>query len=794
MRTFGMCCVLAAAATLTSAGVARSAEKQIVTLTVEEEAGVVRANEPVTMGVPLPEGLVDDVRRLALRDAAGKDVPCQALEVARWLDGKSVKWAHLTWNQSVAAKGKSSVTVVLRDRQIAPPQTTLSAVKRGNVVTVKTGFVKFVVRGSKFNGFDAAWFDPTGGNNFGEANRVIGGRGGGSTVVSPAKAQVSVENEQFKVTGRGRAYRSVEDVEGKVEIEEQGPGRVVVKATGRHLSDGDKALDYIVRFYAYADSPIVRVSHTFVCAQGEKAGDHLFMKGLNLAVPTTLAGGEVNIGSEKAPVTVIGSARILQNTSDHYAITANGKTLAEGKGKSTKPITTGWLNLTKGGRGLAVGVKWFWQMFPKALSVTDNGAVHVELYPGDAGIQPLEVYMGQSRTHYLTFVFHDGRTDAAALNAIFAGSQRPLRAWAPGKYYCRDTHCFGYAVENDPALFGEDWPKVERWNDVMLKSVRLLLGVLDDNTYNGVRRDSYGIYAWGDRFHWGWPKFGKSPYKVRQWRESWAGNYYDYPNAMLMAFLRTGDKTFLERYFPNAIQIGDVHTCNYHPVKKRIGACRYCPPRNFVAVDNGSPYISNEFNHYKTQSVFTHWYLTGDLRSLDHCKMLANAAYENHDADSGWAARGIGAQMMGLWNAYELWRDTKYFDRMKGLAYRAMAQCRTGKYRKGGGFIEGILTEGLVHYYWVSGDPKVIETFKEGLPKTRAKTNYPNMSLSLALMYRMTGDRQWADWAWKALSRQKPSSRVHNPACQFRGTHFALYFLSDASTGWKPYTPADVGD
>ena len=55
--------------------------------------------------------------------------------------------------------------------------------------------------------------------------------------------------------------------------------------------------------------------------------------------------------------------------------------------------------------------------------------------------------------------------------------------------------------------------------------------------------------------------------------------------------------------------------------------------------------------------------------------------------------------------------------------------------------------------------------------------------------YRMTGDREWADWAWTALSRQTPSSRVHNPACQFRGTHFALYFLSDASKGWKPAPP-----
>jgi len=786
MKAWGICCVAATALAL--AGPATAAETAVTTLTVADEAGVARVDEPITMGVPLPEGLVTDTARLALRDAAGKPIPCQVTEAARWLDGKHLKWVHVTWKQSVGAKGKETVAVVLLDEPAAPAKTSLSAVATDNVVTVQTGYVKFVVRGAKFNGIDAAWFDPTGGNRFDDANKVIGGAGGGSIVASPDKSQVSVENEQFKVDGEGKAYASASDAAGTVEIEEAGPQRVVVKATGRHLNGEQKALDYIVRFYAYADSPVVRVSHTFVCAQGEKPADHLFMSGLTFPIPTTLGGGAVTVGSEKAPVTATGTARIFQDTSDHYAITGGGKTLAEGKGKATKPITTGWIDLSKGDLGLAVGAKWFWQMFPKALSTTADGTINVELYPADAH-QPLEVYMGQSRTHYLTLLFH-AKTDRRAVEAVFASSQKPLHAWAPGKYCTRDTHCLGYAIENDPALFGENWPKVEAWNKVQRRSLDMLMGKIDDNSYNGVRRDSYGVYAWGDRFHWGWPKFGSSPYHVRQWRESWAGNYYDYPNAMIMTFFRTGDKAFLKRFFPNAIQIGDVHTVNYHPRKKYVGECRYCPPRNFVAVDGGKPYVSNEFNHYKSQSVYAHWYLTGDRRSLDHCRLLANAAFLNGDADSGWAARGIGGQMAGLWNAYELTREKKYFTRLKGLAGRAMRQFKRGKYSKGG-FHDGIANEGLVYYYWVSGDPAVIETFKTGFEKSKRKTSYPNMALGLALMYRVTGEQKYADWAWKAMSRQKPSSRVHNPGCQYRGTHFALYFLSDASKGWKPAPPPE---
>ena len=54
----------AAAAMAALAGPVWAADTTVVTLTVEEEAGVNRVNEPVTAGVPLPEGLVDDAARV----------------------------------------------------------------------------------------------------------------------------------------------------------------------------------------------------------------------------------------------------------------------------------------------------------------------------------------------------------------------------------------------------------------------------------------------------------------------------------------------------------------------------------------------------------------------------------------------------------------------------------------------------------------------------------------------------------------------------------------------------------
>ena len=53
-----------------------------VKLTVAESAGVARAAEPVTSGVPFAKGAVKDVANLALADAAGKPLPAQFTRLA----------------------------------------------------------------------------------------------------------------------------------------------------------------------------------------------------------------------------------------------------------------------------------------------------------------------------------------------------------------------------------------------------------------------------------------------------------------------------------------------------------------------------------------------------------------------------------------------------------------------------------------------------------------------------------------------------------------------------------------
>jgi len=705
-----------------------------VPLTVEERAGVARANEPVTMGVPLPYGKVEDVARLYLIDAKGAEAPCQFTEMARWTDGKSVKWVLLNFKVSVAAKQKVVYTLKLADAG-KTPKTALTATKDGDVVTVNTGSVKFTVRGKRFDGFHEAWFDASGKGRFTPANQII----------------AATEMAGCVAASGGRNYRSSLDGEGKVSIERQGPMEVVVKAEGSHRNDtGERLFDYIVRFHAYAGSPVVRVSHTFVCRQGSKPADAFPMEALEFVVPTRLGGGGGIVGLEDGKSATGKTVAALQRTSDQMVASADAKQVGACKGKSTKPLSTGWVSASKGSLGLAAGLRWFWQMHPKKLAVEDDGLVRVSLFPRDqlrTGDkekdkhiqQPFDVYMGQSRTHYLTFLFHDG-LPAEALAAFFTGTQRPLRAWAPLRYYGRDTACFGYITESNKGLYDpERWAQVESYDGKMLESLKAINKKIDGHTYTHYS-DSYGLYAWGDVFHWGWGSRGKSPKDTYEWYLSWAGNYYDFPNACLVQFLRTGDWRYWDRFVPHAMHVGDVFTCHYHPRKDLIGACRYCPPRNHVAGDDGDPYVSSRFNHNKSQCVFSLYYLTGDLRVLDNCRLLANNAVENRSANNAKQARGPGAHVVALWQTYEMWPTQEHFERLKGMARRTAARLARGDGKLGAKWMWGIAFEGVVYYLWVAPeDTKTFEMIKTGVDRLGSRAgNYSNMSLVNAYLYART--------------------------------------------------------
>lgn len=748
-----------------------AAETELVRMSVEEEAGVPRFDEPVTVGVPFAEGVVQDVSCLVLIDESGQRIPSQFTEVSRWRTAKGgIRWTHLDFKISVPAKGKQTIRVVQLNTPASQPSIPLKVNLENNVVTVVTGYLKFIVRGYKFNGLNGLWYDSSGKSNFNDTTLIIPPDGNGGS----------------RVEINGKKFLSINDSDGKVEIESQGPMKVVVKAYGTHkTNDGnERRFDYVVRFYAFAGSPILRISHTFINRQGVKPSDMLEMDALEFDLPTSLAKVSAIAGTDSVPCSIPsfnGRVSVFQKSSDEFVVLADGNEKARGKGKSVKPLSLGWMSIGSNKKYIACGLRWFWQMHPKEIAFNSTGMLTAGLYPISIG-KAFDVYMGQSRTHYLTLLCHEGM-EVEKLNSFFIGIQMPLRPWASCRYYCRDTLAFGYVAESDPAIFPPDkWSIVEDFDRKMLASLKQIRKKLDGFTYVGYTTDSYGFYNWGDTFHWGWAKQENSAKDTYEWHLSWEGNYYDYPNLCLMQMIRTGNRDYYWHAFePNTIHVRDVFTCQYHPKKELYGACRYCPPRNHVALDDGTPYVSNEFNHNKSQCVFAHWYLTGDWRTREVLELMMNNGLNNRAADVGFANRGIGAHLALVWQSWELTGDEKYRNRILQLLKCAGKELEStgGEFKKGPD--PGIGQEGLVYAHWATGDAyaeKLIQLVTERWVNKGRK--HPSSSLALAYGAWFTGNEHMREYAWGSVAKASQSPRPKDTAGPNRNIPFALYFLSTA--------------
>ncbi len=757
----------------------------VIMLTMSERSGHDRIDEPVRMGIPLPKGAARMVDAMTLMDEAGNPIPCQFTVAGRWPGDESIKWVHLDFLTSIKANQVRKLKLSLDAGKNPPAEAKLVVKETDNAVTISTGPLTVRLRGERFSLFDSVLLD-------------------GKELIKDAGGGIVLETD----TG---VYKSALDPDGKVVVESQGPIRTVVRCTGA-LKDasGRKAFDYDTRFYFYAGQPRVNVAFTYINRTGNRPADKHVMRDLSIMVPVNVPENVTGIlGTDKEPKSVavpVGEALgIFQHVSDRFGmIKADADTLwiwrrplLEGNGKSTKPLTTGWGALSWPGGGMAAGWRWFWQTFPSIIELHGDGTIRLGLYPRE-GETALPVYMGQAKTHYLTFVF--GEEKPERLNDIYAGVQKPLRAFPDSKYLCQDSSAFGKLGGSDPAFYGDVWPRLANYDKVVRGYMEGHINRIDGALYHDKYWiEGYGYRPWGDAVLW---VYREEPYP---WNVSWSGNYYDFSFTCLLNFMRLGDFDFLDQFELHTMREADVFTVNYHPLDYLIGACRYCPPRNHIGIDGGGratgffggPYVSLEFNHHKAMSTFALWYLLGDERMRDVALLKLSNAYSNHEADNGWKQiRGPGAQLATLYMGYEYTHDPRYVERMKEMLVEAHRHMdRQGYDRSGGGFMYGIGMEGIIYEYWLTGDErslKLVQDIVDHMIKkqvnrrdgpgteSRILRMTGNITFALAYLYHETGNPEYKEWCLKVIERQKTASsgEVKSFGQAHRNLPRALYYLA----------------
>ena len=723
-------------AVLFAFAVSLSAQHLDVPLTVAESAGVARTAEPVTFGVPLPQGLTSDTARLRLTRQDGRVVPASFRVANRWTSDQSVQWVHADFFADVEARGKSMYRLQLSDTPVPTPSAALKVIAGADQITVNTGPLEFTV-----------------------------GRNG------PFLQAPGLRDADFALRSDERIYKASQWPMSDLVIEEQNPVRVVLKRTGAHgwVDRKDRALDYVIRIYAWAGQSQVRIVHSFVNRQGSKLSEFVRLDGLWLQARL----------DRKAEPTIVEQL-------------------------SAEPRRRGWFEAG----GIGFGLRWFWQLYPKGFEVRPDGSVRLALFPETA--RPQNIYTGVAKTHEMILSF-DGKDLSAQLD-------HPLHAAAEPKWYTRDTGALGRLVESSPeAIRPEFWPLVQQYDQWLIASRDAVLAKRDRGfVFRGRKLDEYGMLNFGDAMHKLIADDSKPDFGIH-----WDTEYYDFPHTLFLHFFRTGDMKSFQTAVEAAAHLADVDISHHEPESGIPGASRTGPGLNhWTRYSNGMFVSAGTWAFYKNEGLLDRWLLTGDHWSRDVGRMSADWGVGYNGLDLQSNTRSIGHGLFAQMKAYEVFGDRKYLDRVNWIidCVHAWQDGDTDKLRalnkravwdpkfKGGysdqSWMYGIALEGMAQASLLtarSDMPQYMRRAAEWIytnpnewkPETRRYIRYHDLAImltpGLAYIAETSNDRVYWEHAIEAFRRQveegKPAAQLKLFAQSFRNSQRFLWYLSTASVG-----------
>ncbi|MBN1441541.1 MAG: hypothetical protein JXA90_02480, partial [Planctomycetes bacterium] len=684
-------------------------------LTVEEPAGVERARWPVTSGVPLAAGALRDHRASALFDAGGAEVPLQTEPLALWPDG-SVRWLLLDFQIDLAAGEKRQLKLRYGPevRRAAVEKPVLVERRPDGKVTIETGPLRLQYDPERFFPQGEAWLKAGSGGL--EADRRI--------TVNCSSDGVALWTEK---DGRPQPHSPIASP-AEITIEQSGPVRVCIRASGRHGPADSPMFGYVARIHAWRGQPFIRVFYTFINDHQDDLMARIRKLELRfwvhpIGIDGARAPGETLLGGERAR-----EGRLLQVDESRYLL----------DGQPAGKRARGWAAAATEHGGMAVGLRHFWQSWPKAISCIP-GCVRLELCPelpqGCYDGKPLEeeskLYyalrggqytfkIGVAKTHELCVNYFSGAPDAKRLETFFQATEEPLLA-AADPAHVSATGALGDFPPADP----EKYAGYDEW----------LGRALEDHLALRDRSREYGLLNFGD---WHGER-----------KVNWGNLEYDLAHGMFIQYLRTGDRRYFSRGEQAArhhIDVDVVHATNPH-LKNPWGA----PPRVgeiwLHCVGHTGGYYENaplpvdrtyqmghstNFGHVWVGGDFEYYYLTGDRRARDVAVEIADAMVRHCPTAYGDHIRALGWPIILVLNAYDATGDKRYLDAAtacwevlkknidweRGWVVRlAKGHCLHPERTCYGNvpFMEGLTVSALARYHRVTQDPEVLRAMTAGI-------------------------------------------------------------------------------
>lgn len=689
-----------------------------VALTVAEPSGVARQAWPVTSGVPFGPVALRDPQSVTLWNSDRQGVPVQTDVLARWPDG-SVRWLLVDFQSDLAAGQKRSYVLrsapAPRPAESSPLRVT-STIER---TVIETGPLRLEVSRDGFDPFGAVWLDQNGDGIFSAGERVTAA-GGGLFVRDPT----------------GRRFESAQGP-GEIAVEEAGPLRAVVRVTGRHAAADGTFFRYVVRLHAYRGKPYVRCVYTFINDQQDAVMTSLGELGATVRLATEAGVPRVaELGGEAS-----GAGRIFQEDESHY----------ERDGRAAGARARGWAVVAGAKAGAAVGVREFWQQWPKSIEARDGGitvGLCPELpagrYDGKPLVEENKLYyalrrgvhtfkVGVAKTHEIWANFFAGSAAPAGLADFFSAAEEPLLATGEPGYVSGTGAAGGFPAADVTKYFGYD-----AWLE------RALAGHLQRRE----RVREYGMLNYGD-----W-------YGERE--VNWGNLEYDLQYGLLVQYLRTGDR----RYFLRGAQAARHHldVDVVHAVNPLLKNPFGLPPKVgeiwLHSLNHTGGYYANaplpvdltyqmghsaNYGHVWISGDLAYYYLTGDRRAREVALQVADLMASAMTAKVSTHIRTLGWPTILVLSAYEATGDAKYLeaatrnwqalrqslDPQRGWVVKlagdhclhpagSTQQERNTKFKdqrcEGNvPFMEGLTLCALARYHRHTGDPEVLKAITVGI-------------------------------------------------------------------------------
>lgn len=443
-------CVLAVVPCLAALNVPLTVQETIYPGSV---AGVARTSDPVTAGIPLPDDAANGVSEVSQLRLTGATVG-QFRVLGRWPSGR-IKWLLVDTQASLSA-GQKNTSIVLTTGGSGNFGGAALAADNGSTILVDTGAARFTIRKANFNGIDQA--------SIGSTNVLSSGASQGLVLHGPTPGQ-SVCPPCTTV------YSSANDSESTAVIEENGPAKAVIRATGSHRdAQGNAYMRFTVRLYFFKGKTHVKL--TSVLRNADYGGSNSLAtaykghEGYELQLsPAISTGASFAIGNHTGSPTAgtlaatdkvhlyqgesqqmkwqdwCGFGCVPYTSDSGYAIVKNGAVISSG---SNTQYPQGWADVrSAGGAGVEIGVYQLSAYWPKSLVLDQGGRdVRIGIWARENS-QPYYQPWPQWSIHDLYLNFH--AAPLASASADFLRFQHYLVARAPYSHY-NDAGVFPYPL------------------------------------------------------------------------------------------------------------------------------------------------------------------------------------------------------------------------------------------------------------------------------------------------------------------------------------------------------------